>query len=85
MSQDPVVIVSAARTPMGAFQGDFASLAAHDLGGVAIAAAVARAGGRPGTSACKTSLIERRPTLVNRCRDVIQDVRLGYEGNHVGA
>jgi acetyl-CoA C-acetyltransferase len=47
MSQDPVVIVSAARTPMGAFQGDFASLAAHDLGGVAIAAAVARAGIAP--------------------------------------
>ena len=42
--QDPVVIVSAARTPMGAFQGDFASLAAHDLGGAAIAAAVERAG-----------------------------------------
>ena len=41
--EDPVVIVSAARTPMGAFQGDFASLAAHDLGGVAIAAAVERA------------------------------------------
>jgi acetyl-CoA C-acetyltransferase len=47
MSQDPVVIVSAARTPMGAFQGDFASLSAHDLGGVAIAAAVARAGIAP--------------------------------------
>jgi acetyl-CoA C-acetyltransferase len=47
MSHDPVVIVSAARTPMGAFQGDFASLAAHDLGGVAIAAAVARAGIAP--------------------------------------
>jgi acetyl-CoA C-acetyltransferase len=47
MFQDPVVIVSAARTPMGAFQGDFASLAAHDLGGVAIAAAVARAGIAP--------------------------------------
>ena len=44
---DPVVIVSAARTPMGAFQGDFASLAAHDLGGVAIRAAVARAGIAP--------------------------------------
>ena len=42
--QDPVVIVSAARTPMGGFQGDFASLAAHDLGGVAIRAAVERAG-----------------------------------------
>lgn len=47
MFQDPVVIVSAARTPMGAFQGDFASLSAHDLGGVAIAAAVARAGIAP--------------------------------------
>ena len=41
---DPVVIVSAARTPMGAFQGDFADLAAHDLGGAAIQAAVERAG-----------------------------------------
>ena len=46
-SSDPVVIVSAARTPMGAFQGDFATLAAHDLGGVAIAAAVERAGIAP--------------------------------------
>ncbi len=44
---DPIVIVSAARTPMGSFQGDFASLAAHDLGGVAIRAAVERAGIRP--------------------------------------
>ena len=40
---DPVVIVSAARTPMGGFQGDFASLAAHDLGGAAIKAALDRA------------------------------------------
>ncbi|MDP3133203.1 MAG: acetyl-CoA C-acyltransferase, partial [Burkholderiaceae bacterium] len=44
---DAIVIVGAARTPMGAFQGDFASLAAHDLGGVAIAAAVQRAGIAP--------------------------------------
>ncbi len=43
-THDPIVIVSAVRTPMGAFQGDFASLSAHDLGGVAIAAAVKRAG-----------------------------------------
>ncbi|MEY2823923.1 MAG: hypothetical protein RLZZ513_391 [Pseudomonadota bacterium] len=42
--QDPVVIVGAARTPMGAFQGDFASLAAADLGAVAIRAALERAG-----------------------------------------
>ncbi len=44
---DPVVIVSAARTPMGSFQSDFASLSAHDLGGVAIKAAVERAGVKP--------------------------------------
>src|SRR3954465_2552648 len=41
---DSIVIVAAARTPMGAFQGDFSSLAAHDLGGAAIQAAVQRAG-----------------------------------------
>ncbi len=46
-SSDPIVIVSAARTPMGSFQSDFASLAAHDLGGVAIKAAVERAGISP--------------------------------------
>ena len=44
---DPIVIVSAARTPMGSFQGDFANLAAHDLGGAAIKAAVERAGIKP--------------------------------------
>ncbi|WP_295550952.1 acetyl-CoA C-acyltransferase [uncultured Pseudacidovorax sp.] len=44
---DSIVILGAARTPMGAFQGDFASLAAHDLGGVAIKAAVERAGVAP--------------------------------------
>lgn len=41
---ESIVIVGAARTPMGAFQGDFTSLAAHDLGGAAIRAAVERAG-----------------------------------------
>ena len=44
---DPVVIVGAARTPMGGFQGDFSSLSAHDLGGAAIRAAVERAGVAP--------------------------------------
>ncbi len=44
---DPIVIVSAARTPMGSFQGDFSSLAAHDLGGAAIRAAIERAGIQP--------------------------------------
>ncbi|MEG2900484.1 MAG: acetyl-CoA C-acyltransferase [Massilia sp.] len=44
---DPVVIVGAARTPMGAFQGDFSSKTASDLGAVAIQAAVQRAGVDP--------------------------------------
>jgi len=44
---ESIVIVGAARTPMGGFQGDFSSLAAHDLGGVAIKAAVERAGITP--------------------------------------
>jgi acetyl-CoA C-acetyltransferase len=44
---DPVVIVGAARTPMGAFQGDFSSKSASDLGAVAIKAAVERAGVAP--------------------------------------
>ncbi|MCC7039429.1 MAG: acetyl-CoA C-acetyltransferase [Burkholderiales bacterium] len=47
MDNDPVVIVGAARTPMGGFQGDFAALTASDLGAVAVRAAVARAGLRP--------------------------------------
>ena len=41
---DPIVIVSAARTPMGSFQGVFAGVSAPQLGAVAIRAAVERAG-----------------------------------------
>lgn len=41
---DPIVIVSAVRTPMGGFQGDFANLTASELGAVAIKGAVERAG-----------------------------------------
>ena len=41
---DPIVIVSAARTPIGGLLGDFASLAGWELGAVAIRAAVERAG-----------------------------------------
>ncbi len=36
LHQDPVVIVSAARTPMGGFQGDLQSLSATELGSIAI-------------------------------------------------
>ena len=41
---DAIVIVSAARTPIGGLLGDFAGLAAWELGAVAIQAAVERAG-----------------------------------------
>src|SRR5919106_1782773 len=42
--KDDIVIVSAARTAVGAFNGAFATLPAHDLGKVAIAEALNRAG-----------------------------------------
>lgn len=41
---DPIVIVGAARTPMGAFQGDLTAASASDLGAVSIRAALERAG-----------------------------------------
>src|SRR5207244_10239807 len=44
MRNDPIAIVGAARTPIGGLQGDVATLSANDLGGVAIKAAVERAG-----------------------------------------
>jgi len=44
MSADPVVILSAARTPMGSFQGALAGATATDLGAAAVGAAVERAG-----------------------------------------
>ncbi len=43
MNSDPVVIVGAARTPMGALQGELKEFAAPELGAVAIRAAVERA------------------------------------------
>jgi len=49
MTPEPIYIVGSARTPMGGFQGDFASLAASELGAVAIRAAVERAGLSPET------------------------------------
>jgi acetyl-CoA C-acetyltransferase len=42
--QDDIVIVGAARTPVGAFNGAFANLPAHELGRIAITEALKRAG-----------------------------------------
>ncbi|MBL8490435.1 MAG: acetyl-CoA C-acetyltransferase, partial [Rhodocyclaceae bacterium] len=47
MSNDPIVIISAARTPMGGFMGDFASMTCAQLGSAAIKAAVERSGLQP--------------------------------------
>ncbi len=44
MSEDPIVIVGMARTPMGGFQGDLADVKAPELGAAAIKAAMDRAG-----------------------------------------
>lgn len=44
LNHDPIVIVSAVRTPMGGLQGDLKSLTAAQLGSAAIRAAVERAG-----------------------------------------
>nr|WP_314875553.1 acetyl-CoA C-acyltransferase [uncultured Pseudomonas sp.] len=47
LANDPIVIVSAVRTPMGGLQGDLKSLTAPQLGAAAIRAAVERAGVEP--------------------------------------
>ena len=47
MSQDNVVIVSGVRTPMGGFMGSLAPVSAPELGAIAIAEAVKRAGLQP--------------------------------------
>jgi acetyl-CoA C-acetyltransferase len=47
MLNDPIVIVSSARTPMGAFQGDLRTFTAPELGAAAIRAAVERAQIKP--------------------------------------
>ena len=44
MTSDPVVIVGAARTPMGGLGGDFSTVSAPELGAAAIAEAINRAG-----------------------------------------
>ena len=44
MTDDPIAIVSFARTPMGEFQGELSKATAPELGSSAIRAAVARAG-----------------------------------------
>ena len=80
-SSDPVVIVSAARTPMGAFQGDFASLSAHDLGGVAIAGGL---GPLTGKAFRIGHLGDSNPATILGCLGAVQ-AALQVQGIPVGA
>ena len=98
---DPIVIVSAARTPIGGLLGDFASLQAHQLGSAAIKAAVDRAGiardavdealmgccsdGRTGASAGTSSGARRRAAAIGRRGDAVEDVRLRHARDDVCA
>ncbi|MDX2318670.1 MAG: acetyl-CoA C-acetyltransferase [Hyphomicrobiaceae bacterium] len=47
MKADDIVIVAAARTPVGSFNGSLASLPAHELGKIVLTAAMERAGVKP--------------------------------------
>jgi acetyl-CoA C-acetyltransferase len=47
MSEDPIVITGATRTPIGSFQGSLSAVSATDLGAVAISAAIERSGVAP--------------------------------------
>jgi acetyl-CoA C-acetyltransferase len=47
MKADDIVIVAAARTPVGSFNGSLASLPAHELGKIVLTAAMERAGLKP--------------------------------------
>ena len=57
MKDEDIVIVSAARTPVGSFNGAFASVPAHTLGEVAIRAALERAHGRRPPMLTKSSWV----------------------------
>ena len=63
MSSDSttIVIASAARTPVGSFSGALASVPAHELGKVAIQAAIERAG----VKAADVSEVDRKSTRLN--------------------
>ena len=59
---DPTVILSYARTPMGAMQGALADASATDLGATAVKAAIERSGVDGGD-------IDRMPVLAQALRD----------------
>ncbi len=99
MAHDPVVILSARRTPIGAMLGAFASVAGHALGAQAMRGALESAGldparlgevvmgcvlaGRTGPGARAAGRNRRRRTQVRAGHDRQQDVRLRHARRHV--
>jgi acetyl-CoA C-acetyltransferase len=95
-ADDPVVIVSYARTPMGGFQGIFAGTSATELGSVAVKGAVERAGVAPEAieriymgcvlPAGLGQAPARQAALgaLRRGHDRQQDVRIGHAGGDHG-
>ncbi len=89
---DPVVILSYARTPMGAMQGALADVPATDLGAIAVKAAVERAGvaGEDidraymgcvlpgGLGQAPASSNQGGPAAIGRSHHCQQGVRLGH-------
>ena len=99
MSEDDIVIVGMARTPMGGLLGELANLSAPDLGAVAVKAAMKEADAksadtifmgnvlerRPRPSARAPSRAEGRPRQSHASGDAEQDVRLGPASRRHGA
>ncbi len=99
MKSDPIVIVGAARTPMGGLLGDFAGMTAPQLGSVALDAAVSRAGLKPedienvvmgcvlpagqGQAPARQAALGAGHAEIDGLHDHQQDVRLGHAGDHV--
>ena len=99
-TSDPIVIVGAARTAMGSFQGMFASTTAPELGGVAVKAAVGarrhqgrrchrgadglRAAGRRRPGTGAAGFAQRRHSGRGSLHHRQQDVRLRHEDRDAG-
>ncbi len=95
---DPIVIVGAARTPIGGFQGDLSGLAAPELGAASIRAAVERAGipatevdevlfgcvlpAGQGQAPARQAALGAGSAAFCRRNHRQQDVRLRHEGRH---
>ena len=101
MQTDPIVIVGAARTPIGGFMGAFASLTASELGGVAIKAAVQRSGvpveqieelifgncllAGQGQAPARQASIRAGLAACHQLHHGLQDVWIGDESDHACA